>query len=63
MGLGIRGDGMDTQATNLEDAENDVKRLMDDVSRAMNKAQEAVATIAPKAAAATADTESTTTSR
>lgn len=36
---------MDTQATNLEDAENDLKRLMDDVSRAMHKAQEAVARI------------------
>jgi hypothetical protein len=53
---------MDTQATNLEDAENDLKRLMVDVSRAMHKAQEAVARIVPKAAAATADTESTTTS-
>ena len=36
---------MDTQATNLEDAENDLKRLMVDVSRAMHKAQEAVARI------------------
>jgi hypothetical protein len=36
---------MDPQATNLENAENDLKRLMDDVSRAMHKAQEAVARI------------------
>jgi flagellar hook-basal body complex protein FliE len=36
---------MDTQATNLEHAENDLKQLMDDVSRAMHKAQEAVARI------------------
>ena len=36
---------MDTQATKLEDAENDLKRRMDDVSRAMHKAQEAVARI------------------
>jgi hypothetical protein len=36
---------MTTQATNLENAENDLKRLMDDVTRAMHKAQEAVARI------------------
>jgi hypothetical protein len=36
---------MDTQPTKLEDAESDLKRLMDDVSRAMHKAQEAVARI------------------
>jgi hypothetical protein len=36
---------MDTQATNLEDAENDLKRRTDDVSRAMHKAQKAVARI------------------
>lgn len=36
---------MDTQGTSLENAENDLKRLMDDVSRAMHKAQEAVARI------------------
>jgi hypothetical protein len=48
---------MDTQATNLEDAEN-LKRLMDDVSRAMHNAQEAGARIAPKAAAATTELES-----
>ena len=36
---------MDTEATTLEDAENDLKRLMEDLSRAMHKAQEAVARI------------------
>jgi hypothetical protein len=35
---------MDTD-TKLADAENDLKRLMDDVSRAMHKAQEAVGRI------------------
>jgi hypothetical protein len=36
---------MDTEATKLEAAENDLKRLLDEVSRAMHKAQEAVARI------------------
>ena len=47
------------QATKLQGAENDLKQLMADVTRAMEKAQEAVARIAPKAAAATTETEST----
>jgi hypothetical protein len=54
---------MNAQATKLQAAENDLKQLMADVSRAMEKAQEAVARIAPKAAAATTETESTTSSR
>jgi hypothetical protein len=41
---------MNVQATKLEGAENDLKQLMADVTRAMEKAQEAVARIAPKAA-------------
>ena len=45
---------MNAQATKLQAAENDLKQL-----RAMEKAQEAVARIAPKAAAATTETEST----
>jgi hypothetical protein len=53
---------MNAQATGLQ-AENDLKHLMADVTRAMEKAQEAVAKIAPKTAAATAETESTTSSR
>jgi hypothetical protein len=50
---------MNAQATKLQAAENDLKQLMADVTRAMEKAQEAVASIAPKAAAATTETEST----
>ena len=53
---------MDAQATKLQTAENDLKELMADVSRAMEKAQEAVARIASNAAAAT-ETDSTTSSR
>ena len=49
---------MKAQATKLQDAENDLKQLMADVTRAMGKAQEAVARIASKAAAATTETES-----
>ena len=48
---------MDAQATKLQTAENDLKELMADVSRAMEKAQDAVTRIAPKAAATT-ETES-----
>jgi len=50
---------MDAQAPKLEAAENDLKRLMADVTRAMEKAQEAVARIASKAAAATIEPEAT----
>ena len=50
---------MNAQATKLQAAENDLKELMADVTRAMEKAQEAVARIASKAAAVTAETEST----
>ena len=51
---------MNAQATKLQAAENDLKQLMADVSRAMEKAQEAVARIASKTAAATTEMESTT---
>jgi hypothetical protein len=50
---------MNAQATKLQAAENDLKQLMADVTRAMEKAQEAAARIASKAAAATTETEST----
>jgi hypothetical protein len=50
---------MNAQATKLQAAEDDLKELMADVTRAMEKAQEAVARIASKAAAATTETEST----
>src|SRR5262249_36595746 len=43
---------MDAQATKPEDAENDLKHLMDEVSRAMHKAQEAVVRITSTAPAA-----------
>ena len=55
--------GMKAQATKLQAAENDLKQLMADVTRAMEKAQEAVARMASKAAAVTTETESTTSSR
>ena len=54
---------MNAQATKLQAAENDLKQLMADVGRAVEKAQEAVARIAFKAATATTDMESTTSSR
>jgi hypothetical protein len=53
---------MNAQATRLQAVENDLKQLMADVTRAMEKAQEAVAKIASKAATPTAETESTTSS-
>ena len=54
---------MNAQATKLQAAENDLKQLMADVARAVEKAQEAVARITSKAATAIAETESTTSSR
>ena len=54
---------MNAQATKLQAAESDLKRLMADVTRAMEKAQEAVARMPANAAAVTAGTESTTSSR
>ena len=53
---------MNAQATKLQAADNDLKQLMADVTRAMEKAQEAVARIASNAVAGTAETESTTSS-
>jgi hypothetical protein len=50
---------MNAQATALEDAENDLKRLMDEVSRAMHKAQEAVVRITSKAPAAPTEKRAT----
>ena len=49
---------MNAQATKLQAAENDLKELIADVTRAMEKAEEAVARLASKAAATT-ETEST----
>jgi hypothetical protein len=42
---------MNAQTTKLQAAENDLKQLMADVARAVEKAQEAVARITSKAAA------------
>jgi hypothetical protein len=54
---------MNTQTTKLQSAENDLKELMADVTRAMEKAQQAVARLASKAAAATAEGDAQTSSR
>jgi hypothetical protein len=54
---------MNAQASELQAAENNLKQLMAEVTRAMEKAQEAVAKIASKTETATAVTESTTSSR
>lgn len=53
------GDEMNTQATKLEAVENDLKELMADVTRAIEKAQQAVSKIAPKTAAAATETQAT----
>jgi cell fate (sporulation/competence/biofilm development) regulator YlbF (YheA/YmcA/DUF963 family) len=50
---------MNAQVTKIQAAENDLKQLMADVTRAIEKAQQAVAKISPKAAAATTEPEST----
>jgi hypothetical protein len=50
---------MNAQATKIQAAENDLKQLMADVTRAIEKAQQAVAGISSKVAAATTETEST----
>jgi hypothetical protein len=49
---------MNTQPAKLEGAENDLKQLMADVTRAMQKAEEAVARIIGNEAPATAETKS-----
>ena len=54
---------MNTRATGIQAAENDLKQLMADVTRAMEKAQEAIAKIASNTDAAAADTESITSPR
>ena len=54
---------MNAHASELQAAENNLKQLIAEVTRAMEKAQEAVAKIASKTETATAVTESTTSSR
>ena len=51
---------MSDQATKLETVESNLKQLMADVSRAMEKAQEAIARVTSTVGAATAGTESAT---
>jgi len=51
---------MNEPATKFETAESDLKQLMADVSRAMDKAQVAVARLTSTVGAATAGRESTT---
>jgi hypothetical protein len=53
---------MNARTTVLQAAEGNLKQLMAEVTRAMEKAQEAIAKIAPKTETATAATESTTSS-
>ena len=50
---------MNPEEMKLQAAENDLKQLMADVTRAMEKAQDAVTRIAPKAAAVATETECT----
>ena len=50
---------MNAQVTKIQAAENDLKQLMADVTRAIEKAQEAVAKISSSVEAATTEPEST----
>ena len=54
---------MNEPATKLETAESNLTQLMADVSRAMEKAQEAIARVTSTVGAATAGAESATKSR
>jgi hypothetical protein len=51
---------MNAQATKLQAAENDLKQLMAEVTRTIEKAQQAVERASSKPAAATTEPESTT---
>ncbi|MBV8509900.1 MAG: hypothetical protein JOZ94_08510 [Xanthobacteraceae bacterium] len=50
---------MNTDDTKLQSAETDLKQLMADVTRAMEKAQQAIARVTSKETAAGAETEAT----
>jgi len=54
---------MTKQPTKLQAAESELKQLMADVARAMEKAQEAIAKVTGSTAATTAMTEPATSSR
>jgi hypothetical protein len=58
--VGEWGDENDSKATTLEAAEKELKELMADAARAMEKAQQAVARITGKATAIAPETEATT---
>lgn len=53
---------MTTETTKLQAAEKDLKQLMADVTRAVEKAQQAVARITGKSAASTDETQAATSS-
>jgi hypothetical protein len=53
---------MTAQSTKLEAAENDLKQLMADVTRAIEKARVAIERISGKVTAATPGTDATTSS-
>jgi hypothetical protein len=54
---------MNAQVTKLQAAENDLKELMADMTRAIKKAEEVIGKIAPHTLLATGKTESTASSR
>jgi hypothetical protein len=54
---------MNIRATALQAAENNLKQLMADVSRAMEKAEQAIAKLGSNAPGAAAETQTTTSSR
>ena len=54
-----RGHGMNTDDPKLQSAETDLKQLMADVTRAMEKAQQAIARVTSKETAVSAETEAT----
>jgi hypothetical protein len=54
---------MNAQVTKLQAAENDLKELMADTTRAIKKAEEAIGKIAPHTLLSTAEAESTASSR
>jgi hypothetical protein len=48
---------MDTEDTKLQGAETDLKQLMADVTRAMEKAQQAIARVTARETAGTPETD------
>jgi hypothetical protein len=60
---GAWGREMTAKSKTLEAAEKDLKELMDDVTRAIEKAQQAVARITGKSTVAAAGAEATTPSQ